>query len=114
MDKVELLDTTIKLVIETMLEKNKMTKRLKARKSQLVENQPIWAQLRVMLEVALALVEENKSFLNNNSSLRTKRLMCLTFPQHLLSRAELKIMMMVKIKRRVLNKLRNQRTENIY
>ena len=114
MDKEELQDTTIKLVIETVLEKNKMTKRLKVRRSQLVENQPIWAPLRVMLEVALALVEENKSFLNNNSSLRTKRLMCSTFPQHLLSKAELKIMMMVKIKRRVLNKLRNQRTENIY
>jgi len=76
-----------------------------------VESLPIWAPLRVMLEVALELVVENKSYLNNNLSPRTKRQMYSTFPQLLLSKAEPRTMMMVKIKRKEPHKLRNRRTD---
>ena len=114
MDKVELLDTIIKLASAEQampLKKIKMIRRLKVRRSQLEESLPIWAPLRVIQEVALVLAEENKSFLNNNSSQRTKRQMYSTFHQLLPSKVEPRIMMKVKIKRKVLNKLRNQRTE---
>jgi hypothetical protein len=79
-----------------------------------VESLPIWVQLKAMLEMALELVEENKSCLNNNSSQRTKRQMYLTFLQLLPNKVEPRIMMKVKTKRKVLNKLRNQRTDTNY
>ena len=115
MDKMlELLDLTTKPVLEEMVVKTEMIRRLKVRRSQQVESLPILAPLKVMLEVALELVEEIKTYLNNSSSPRTKRLMYSTFPQLLPSKAELRTMMMVKIKRKEQHKLRNRRTDLNY
>ena len=83
----------------------------KVRKNQQVENLQIWAQLKVILEVVQVLVEESKSYLNNNSNQRIKRQTFLMF--HLLqaNKVERRIMMKVRIRRKEHSKLRKIRTD---
>jgi hypothetical protein len=103
------VESEIAVVIKLMMQ---MMKR-KRRRSKLVESRLTSAPLRI-LEELLMVAKESKKSLSNSSNKRIKKRQFLTFHQLQVSKAELKITMMVKKSRKELSKPKNLKTDTYF
>ena len=103
------VESEIAVVIKLMMQ---MMKR-KRRRSKLVESRLTLAPLRIPVEL-LMVAKESKKSLSNSSNKRIKKRQFLTFHQLPVSKAELKITMMVKKSRKELSKPKNLKTDTYF